>query len=83
MRCSNENLPALAIGDVVIIKGEERDRNLWSLGIITELFKGKDRIVRAAKLNCGRSELERQSIIYTKWSYTVIRNTTTVSRLMK
>ena len=25
MRCSNENLPALAIGDVVIIKGEERD----------------------------------------------------------
>ena len=57
MRCSNENLPALAIGDVVIIKGEERDRNLWSLGIITELFKGKDRIVRAAKLICGRSEL--------------------------
>ena len=58
MRCRKENQPALAIGDVVVIKGEERNRNLWRLGIINELFKGKDRIVRAAKIRCGKSELE-------------------------
>ena len=59
MRCRKENRPALAIGDVVIIKSEERNRNLWRLGIVTELFKGKDRIVHAAKIRCGKSELER------------------------
>ena len=59
MRCRKENQPALAIGDVAVIKGEERNRNLWRLGIINELFKGKDRIVRAAKIRCGKSELER------------------------
>ena len=59
MRCRKENRPALAIGNVVIIKGEQRNRNLWRLGIVTELCKGKDRIVRAAKIRCGKSELER------------------------
>ena len=60
MRCRKENRPALAIGDVVIIKGEERNRNLCRLGIFTELFNGKDRIVRTAKLRCEKSELERE-----------------------
>ena len=59
MRCRKENRPGLAIGDVVIIKGEERNRNFWRLGTATELFKGKDRIVHAAKIRCGKSELER------------------------
>ena len=59
MGCRKENRPALAIGDVVIIKGEEQNRNLWRLGIVTELCKGKDRIVRAGKIRCGKSELER------------------------
>ena len=43
----------------MIIKGEERNRNLWRLGIVTEIFKGKDKIFRAAKIRCGKSELER------------------------
>ena len=38
MRCTKKNRPALAIGDIVIIKGEEQNRNLWRLGIATELF---------------------------------------------
>ena len=59
MRCRKENWPALAIGDVLIIRGEERNKNLWRLGIVTGLFKGKDRIVPAAKIRCGKSELER------------------------
>ena len=59
MICRKENRPTLAIRDVVIIKAEKRNRNLWRLGIVTEIFKGKDKVVRAAKIKCGKSELER------------------------
>ena len=51
--------PSLAIRDVVIIKGKEQNRNLWRLGIVIELFKRKNGTVRAAKIRCGKSELER------------------------
>ena len=34
MRCRKENRSALAIGDVLIIKGEEQNRNFWRLGIV-------------------------------------------------
>ena len=50
---------ALAKGDVVIIKGEEKNRGLWKLGIVEELITGRDRVVRGAKLRVGRSYLER------------------------
>ena len=53
-----ESRPAFAIRDVVIIKGKERNRNLWRLGIVVELFKGKNGNVCAAKIRCGKSELE-------------------------
>ena len=59
MRYMKENRPTSAIGDVVIIKGEEQNRNLWRLGLVTELIKGKDRILRAAKIRYGKSEIER------------------------
>ena len=51
--------PSLAIRDVVIIKRKEQNRNLWRLGIVIELFKRKNGTVRAAKIRCGKSELER------------------------
>ena len=50
---------ALAKADVVIIKGEEKNRGLWKLGIVEELITGRDRVVRGAKLRAGRSYLER------------------------
>ena len=50
---------ALAEGDVVIIKGEEKNRGLWNLGIVEELITGWDEVVRGAKLRAGRSYLER------------------------
>ena len=49
----------LAKGDVVIIKGKEKNRGLWKLGIVEELITGRDRVVREAKLRAGRSCLER------------------------
>ena len=49
----------LACGDVVIIKSEERNRNKWPLGIVEQLYPGKDGVVRAAKIRAGRNYLER------------------------
>ena len=46
-------------GEVVIIKNEERNRGRWDLGIIVKLIKGRDGVVRAAKLRVGKSFLER------------------------
>ena len=41
---------ALAKGEVVIIKDEERNRNKWKMVIVEELISGRDGIVRAEKL---------------------------------
>ncbi|XP_028397808.1 uncharacterized protein LOC114521540 [Dendronephthya gigantea] len=47
------------VGDVVIIRSDERNRGKWPLGIVDELFPGRDGIVRAVKL---------PSSIFTRWS---------------
>ena len=49
----------LEIGDVVIIRSEEKNRGKWPLGIVEELFKGRDGVVRAVKLRAGKTFLER------------------------
>ena len=36
---------ALAVGDVVIVKSEVRNRGEWSLGIVSDLYEGRDGIV--------------------------------------
>ena len=51
------NRAALAIGDVVIIRGKDGKRDLSRLRIVVQLFNGKDE--PAAKIRCGKSELER------------------------
>ncbi len=49
----------IAVGDVVLIKSEDRNRNKWPMGIVERLFEGKDGIVRAVRLKSGRDRLER------------------------
>jgi hypothetical protein len=49
----------LSVGDVVIIKSDERNRGEWPLGIVHELYEGKDGVVRAVKLRAGKSFMER------------------------
>ena len=50
---------SLSVGDVVIIKSDERDRNQWPMGVVEELLIGRDGIVRAAKLRAGRGFIKR------------------------
>ena len=59
MKVKRGNHPPLAVGDVVIIKGDERNRRFWRIGIIDKLIEGKDGIVRVVKLRCGKTNLER------------------------
>ena len=45
--------------DVVLIQSDERNRGKWNLGIVVKLIKGREGVVRAAKLRAGKSFLER------------------------
>jgi hypothetical protein len=49
----------LSKGDVVIIKSDERNRANWSLGIVDELYAGRDGVVRAVRLRAGKKFLDR------------------------
>ena len=49
----------IEIGDVVIIRDEERNRNKWKLGIVESLIEGRDGVIRAVKLRAGKNRLER------------------------
>ena len=49
----------LNVGDVVIIRSEDKNRGKWPLGIVEELFEGRDGKVRAVKLRAGKTFLER------------------------
>ena len=46
-------------GDAVIVQDEEKNRNLWKMGVVVELIKGRDGMVRAAKVKTFKGYLER------------------------
>lgn len=55
----NTKYNSLSVGDVVIIKSQERNRNQWPMGVVEELFSGRNGVVRAVKLRAGRGFMER------------------------
>jgi hypothetical protein len=46
-------------GDVVLIKGDERNRGKWKIGIIESFIVGRDGVIRGARLRAGKSHIER------------------------
>ena len=57
-RCNRDGKPlSLQIGDVVIVRTDERNRGKWPLGVVVELFAERDGVVRAAKLRAGKTYL--------------------------
>ena len=59
-RCNRDGKKAsLQIVDVVIVRAEEKNRGKWPLGVVEELFTGRDGVVHAAKLRTGKGHLER------------------------
>ena len=49
----------IAIGDVVLIKGGDKHRGKWNIGIVEELFEGKDNVIRVVKLRSRKTYIER------------------------
>ena len=47
------------VGDVVMIKDESKKRGKWKIGIISELFQGKDDQIRGARMKIPRGYLDR------------------------
>ena len=47
------------INDVVMIKGDEKNRGKWKIGIIENIFMGKDNIIRSVRIRTGKSIIER------------------------
>ena len=46
-------------GDVVLIKGDKKNRGKWKMELVKQIIPGRDRNVRAVKLKTGKGELER------------------------
>ena len=47
------------VGDVVMIKGEEKNWGHWMIGIVNNLHIGKDNIIRVAQLRIGKKLIDR------------------------
>ena len=48
----------LRVGDVVLIKGDEKNRAHWKIAIVHQLIQGRDNEIRAVKLKAGKSFLD-------------------------
>ena len=83
----NRNVIEPAVGDLVVIKGEERNKGKWKTGIIEQLYPGQDGIVRVVRVRGVKNQIERavqhlyplelQCDMSEKTQYTMNRNQTT------
>ena len=46
------------MGDVIIVRGNESNGGKWSLGVIVDLFEGRDGVVRALNFVQGSHSLK-------------------------
>ena len=49
----------VTVGEVMLIRGDEKDRGLWKMGVVRSAITGKDGIVRGVKLKTGKGIIER------------------------
>ena len=49
----------VAIGEIMLIKGDDNDRGHWKMGVVQKLVKGKDGIIKGVKLKTSTGILER------------------------
>ena len=49
----------IEVEDVVLSKGEEKNKGKWSIEIVEELYKGKDDVIRGVKLRTPKLDIER------------------------
>ena len=49
----------IPFGDVVLIKGDDKHRGKWNIGIVEELSEGKENEIRTVKLRWRKTYIER------------------------
>ena len=49
----------ISTGDVVLIKRDDKQRGKWNIGIVEELYEGKDNVIRAVKIPSRKIYIER------------------------
>ena len=49
----------ISLGDITLIKGDEKHRGNWNTGMIDKLYRGKDGRIRAVGLRTSKSYIER------------------------
>ena len=48
----------------MLIKGDEKNRGKWSIGVVEQLFEGRDRVVRGVSLpKKGNRRIERAVLL--------------------
>ena len=47
------------INDVVMINGDKKNRGMWKIGIIENIFVGKDNTIRSIRIHTGKNVIER------------------------
>ena len=47
----------IAIGDVLLIKRDDKHRGKWNIGIVEELYEGKNNVIRAVKLRSRKTHI--------------------------
>ena len=50
---------SLCVGDVVLVVDDQRKRSMWKLGVILDLFPGRDGRSRVSKIKVGKREFLR------------------------
>ena len=55
----NTKATKMEVGDVFLIKGKEKNKGKWSIGIVEELYKGKGGIICDVELRTPKSNIER------------------------
>ena len=53
-----QNHGKLKIGDVMMIKGDKKNKGHWKLGIVKGLVAGRDGVIRGAKRRAGNATIE-------------------------
>ena len=51
----NTKVVKIDIGDVVMIKGEDKRRGKWKIGIVKKLYRGKDQEIRSVQIKTAKS----------------------------
>ena len=47
------------INNVIMIRGDEKNQGKWKIGIIENIFMGKDNTIRSIRVRCGKNVIER------------------------